>query len=117
MAEKRLRALLGHLRPGESRTPATTSVANTAYRYTLSSGILSEEQRSSYEKDGFLVIRGLVNPDDLHIYTERFRQLCIGADKTRGLTIMKDVSIAKSEFKEDEKAITKIQNFQVYTIL
>ena len=30
-----------------------------------------------------------------------------------GLTIMKDVAIAKSEFDTNERAVTKIQNFQV----
>ena len=29
------------------------------------------------------------------------------------MTIMRDVVIAKTEFKADEKAITKIQDFQV----
>ena len=33
-----------------------------------------------------------------------------------GLTIMKDVAIAKSEFNPDESAITKIQNFQVWEL-
>ena len=31
-----------------------------------------------------------------------------------GLTVMKDVAIAKSEFKPSERAITKIQDFQVF---
>ena len=112
MAERRLRALLGHLRPDGG--PAHVSVAASAYRYTLSGGgALSEEQRAAYERDGFLVVPGLVSLADLQTYTERFRELCCGADKTPGLTIMKDVSIAKSEFRKDEKAVTKVQNFQV----
>ena len=113
-SERRLQALLGHLRPEVAR-PAAAAVAGTSvYRYTLSgNGILSDEHRAAYERDGFLVVPGLVNGAELQTYTERFRDLCTGADKTPGLTIMKDVSIAKSEFKKDERAITKVQNFQV----
>ena len=113
-SERRLQALLGHLRP-EGARPAASAVSGTsAYRYTLSgNGILSDEQRAAYEQDGFLVVPGLVNGAELQTYTERFRDLCTGAAKTPGLTIMKDVSIAKSEFKKDERAITKVQNFQV----
>ena len=109
-AERRLRALLGHLRPEGG--PLAASVA--AYRYTLSAGsVLSDTQRAAYERDGYLVVPGLVSGADLQTFTERFKELCSGADKTPGLTIMKDVSIAKSEFREDERAVTKIQNFQV----
>ena len=109
-AEKRLRALLGHLRPEGG--PSAAPVA--AYRYTLSAGsVLSDTQRAAYERDGYLVVPGLVSGADLQTFTERFKELCSGADKTPGLTIMKDVSIAKSEFREDERAVTKIQNFQV----
>ena len=113
-SERRLQALLGHLRP-EGGRPATSAVSGTpAYRYTLSgNGMLSDEQRAAYERDGFVVVPGLVSGAELRRYTERFRDLCTGAVKTPGLTIMKDVSIAKSEFKKDERAITKVQNYQV----
>lgn len=114
MAEKRLQALLGHLRP-EGCSPAAAEVSGTrAYRYTVSgSGMLSEEQRAAYERDGFLVVPGLVNSTDLQTFADRFRDICTGSAKVRGLTIMKDVSIAKSEFRKDQRAITKIQHFQV----
>ena len=114
MAERRLQALLGHLRPeGGSPTAAPVSGASLL-RYTVAgNGVLSEQQREAYEKDGYLVVPGLVSGEDLKTYTERFENLCTGVDKTPGLTIMKDVSIAKSEFKTNERAVTKIQNFQV----
>ena len=117
MAERRLRALLGHLKP-EDGAPEREPAANTACRYTLSgNGVLTEEQRSVYERDGYLVVPGLVSREHIHTYTQRFKDLCCGADKTPGLTIMKDVSIAKTEFNKDEQAVTKIQNFQVYHCL
>ena len=114
-SERRLQALLGHLRPGEGGPAAAAVVGTPAYRYTLSvNRVLSDEQRAAYERDGFLVMPGLVGAADLQTYGERFRDLCTGDVKTPGLTIMKDVSIAKSEFKKDERAITKVQNFQVH---
>ena len=113
MADRRLRTLLGHLRPSEG-LPISAAVSASTYRYTVSGGgLLSEEQRAAYERDGFLVVPGLVTEADLQTYARRFRDLCCGAEKIPGLTIMKDVSIAKSEFRKDERAITKIQNFQV----
>lgn len=35
----------------------------------------------------------------------------MGKAETFGMTIMKDIAIAKSEFTDGEKAITKIQDF------
>ena len=114
MAERRLQALLGHLRPEGGPLAAAAVSGTSAYRYTQSgNGVLSEGQRAAYDRDGYVVVRGLVSRDDLETYTERFRELCKGSAKTPGLQLMKDVSIAKSEFKKDERAITKIQNFQV----
>lgn len=113
-AERRLQALLGHLRPDSGPLSAAAVAGVSAYRYTVSgNGVLSEEQRAAFERDGFVVVPGLVSVDELQTYTERFKELCKGTIKTPGLTIMKDVSIAKSEYKKDERAITKIQDFQV----
>jgi phytanoyl-CoA hydroxylase len=38
------------------------------YRYTLPNGILTNEQREFYEKNGFIVIRNLVSPETLEKY-------------------------------------------------
>lgn len=108
-SERRLRAVLGHLKPGGGDISSSS-----AYRYTTSgNGLLNDEQRAAYERDGFLVVPGLVSSHDLQTYAERFKDICTGAASVPGLTIMKDVSIAKTEFRKDERAITKIQNFQV----
>ena len=85
---------------------------NDFYRYTQDGGILSEKQRSFYEQNGYLVIKELVTPADLQAYKDRFQGICCRDVKVRGLTIMKDVAIAKSEFQANEKAVTKIQHFQ-----
>ena len=42
---------------------------------------------------------------------KRFQEICTGKGDTFGMTIMKDIAIAKSEFADGEKAITKIQDF------
>ncbi len=44
--------------------------------------------------------------------SERFKEICNGSVKVPGIVMMKDVAIAKSEFMDGEKAITKIQDWQ-----
>ncbi len=43
--------------------------------------------------------------------SNRFQDVCLGKVKVFGMTVMKDIAIAKSEFADGEKAITKIQDF------
>lgn len=45
-------------------------------------------------------------------FRQRFVDICSKKEKVPGMTVMKDVAIAKSEFRDDEAAITKIQDFQ-----
>ena len=124
---KRLQTILGHLKGGEGATvfpkPASASLAPSGsfgghYKYTLDStcaGILSQEQREFYEKNGYIVVPRLVSQEKLDIFKERFRAICSREVDVPGLIIMRDVAIAKSEFLQDERAITKIQDFQVYS--
>jgi phytanoyl-CoA hydroxylase len=44
-------------------------------------------------------------------YRKRFQDVCTGKVEAFGMTVMKDVAIAKSEFADGEKAITKVQDF------
>ena len=46
------------------------------------------------------------------LFRDRFEKICKKEVSVPGLTIMKDVAIAKSEFTPGQKAVTKIQNFQ-----
>ena len=48
----------------------------------------------------------------MYTYRERFADICSGKVKNRGMLVMRDVAIAKSEFVQGEKAVTKIQDFQ-----
>lgn len=45
-------------------------------------------------------------------HSKAFEQICKREVKVPGLVVMRDVSIAKSEFVEGEKAVTKLQDFQ-----
>lgn len=97
----------------------TNSIRKTGYsvsnlstlRYTLDNPILSGRDREEYEKNGFFVVRKLVSADALEPFKKRFEEICSQKLRLPGMTVMKDVAIAKSEFLEGEKAITKIQDF------
>lgn len=47
----------------------------------------------------------------LFVNRQRFQDICERKVDTKNMTIMRDVAILKSEFKDGEKAVTKIQNF------
>lgn len=118
MAE-RLKTVLGHLKSSNPMnitfevTNATSQYAQPAFKYTLDSPLLTREQRQFYEDNGFLVIKKLVPEHELQRYRDQFQKICKGDVKVPMLTIMKDVAIAKAEFVPGEKAVTKIQNFQL----
>ena len=81
------------------------------YKYSLDNSILTKAQRDQYEKNGFIVIPKLVTEAQIEKYRNRFQDICAQKITIPAMTIMKDISIAKSEFVEGEKAITKIQDF------
>lgn len=45
-------------------------------------------------------------------HRKEFERICKREVKVPGLLVMRDVSIAKSEFVEGEKAVTKLQDYQ-----
>ncbi|XP_060064627.1 phytanoyl-CoA dioxygenase, peroxisomal-like [Ylistrum balloti] len=116
MAE-RLNTIRNHL--CQSRVPLPTtqeaaalSMPTDHFEYTLESPLLSKEQRAHYEKNGFLVIKGLVGKEDLEMYRAQFEKICRNEVTVPGITIMRDITIAKTEYVADQKAITKVQDFQ-----
>lgn len=119
----RLKTILGHIgsKSSQSLSPSPSSgyVAPSSYVYTLNSSQdkLTPEQRKFYEDNGFLVIRGLVGKEDLEKYRMRFEQICRGEVEVPGMTIMRDVAIAKSEFVADQRAVTKIQTWHTDEVL
>ena len=129
-SQRRLQTILGHLKGGDGDAVLPKPAAAHAslgdpsrtgrYRYTIDStcdGVLSAEQRDFYEKNGYVVVPGLVSQEKLDRFRERFRQICSREVSVPGLMLMRDVAIAKSEFKGDERAVTKIQDFQVLICL
>lgn len=116
MAE-RLKTILGHLNSDAviSPSPASSGAVHSglqSFRYTLDNPVLSYEQRKFYEDNGYIVIRNLVPKEKLDVYRERFEQICRREVEIPGLTIMRDVAIARSEFVPGEQAVTKLQEFQ-----
>ena len=85
--------------------------------YCRHGGAFTDDEVAHYTTHGFVVKRGLVDRESTAKYRERFRQLCSGEATCPGLTIMRDVAIARSEFVPGEKAVTKLQNFQYDDVL
>ena len=53
----------------------------------------------------------------LEWFRQQFADICNGKVDSKGMVVMQDVAIAKSEFKEGERAVTKIQEFQTDPVL
>ncbi|KAG7454640.1 hypothetical protein MATL_G00261830 [Megalops atlanticus] len=118
-AADRLKVVLNHLdRPRSHVVAFSTSAQSVSYhhpqtfRYTLDSDILSPEQRLSYEENGFILIKNLVSEEDIDKFRAEFERICRREVQIPGLVVMRDVAIAKSEFVQDEKAVSKLQDFQ-----
>lgn len=118
-AADRLKVVLNHLdRSGSAVRACFTSGQNVSYhlpqalRYTLDTDFLSPEQRIAYEEDGFILIKNLVSEEDIDKFRTEFERICKREVKVPGLVVMRDVAIAKSEFMPDQKAVSKLQDFQ-----
>ncbi|AWO97744.1 putative phytanoyl-CoA dioxygenase peroxisomal [Scophthalmus maximus] len=86
--------------------------SNPGQRYTFDSDLLTPEQRLSYEQNGFVLIRNLVPEEDVDKFRKAFERICRQEVKVPGMLVMRDVAIAKSEFVPDQRAVSKIQDFQ-----
>ncbi|KAM9328283.1 phytanoyl-CoA dioxygenase, peroxisomal isoform 2-T2 [Pholidichthys leucotaenia] len=118
-AADRLRLLISHLdRPPAAVTAAPTSTQTVTHsdpqrlRYSLDADLLTPEQHLFYEENGFLLIKNLVSDDDIDRFRREFERICRQEVKIPGLVVMRDVAITKSEFVPDQKAVSKIQDFQ-----
>uniref|UniRef100_A0A8C4PSZ0 Phytanoyl-CoA dioxygenase, peroxisomal n=1 Tax=Equus asinus TaxID=9793 RepID=A0A8C4PSZ0_EQUAS len=81
-------------------------------RYTRDNSVLTLEQRQFYEDNGFLVIKKLVSDADIECFRNEFERICRKEVEPMRLVVMRDVTIAKSEYVPSEKMITKVQDFQ-----
>ncbi|XP_037552060.1 phytanoyl-CoA dioxygenase, peroxisomal [Nematolebias whitei] len=118
-AAERLRLMINHLDRSSASiiceaasAHAVTSGPLQRLRYSSDTGVLTPEQRLFYEENGFLVIRDLVSDEDIQRFRKEFERICRGEVKVPGLIVMRDVAIAKSEFVPDQRAVSKLQDFQ-----
>ncbi|KAM4615298.1 phytanoyl-CoA dioxygenase, peroxisomal [Polymixia lowei] len=116
---ERLKVVFNHLdRSSVLLQASPTSGQNiTSYhpqvlRYTNDSGPLTPDQRLFYEANGFIVIKNLVSEEDIDRFRREFERICRQEVKVPGLLVMRDVAISKSEFVPDQKAVSKLQDFQ-----
>lgn len=118
MAE-RINTILRHLSSTSNavvNNPTSAGLAvNTSetYQYTRGGGLLTQAERDFYEKNGFLVVRGLVPLEKLKDYEVRFKEVCQGKVRIPGMTVMRDIAYAKAANIPPEEAINKIQDFQM----
>ncbi|XP_071369153.1 phytanoyl-CoA dioxygenase, peroxisomal [Centroberyx affinis] len=118
-AADRLRLLINHLDRSSALLQASptsglsvSSCQPHTLRYTSDSELLTPEQRLFYEENGFIVIKKLVADDDIDRFRRAFERICRREVQVPGLVVMRDVVIAKSEFVPDQKAVSKLQDFQ-----
>ena len=72
--------------------------------------MLSLEQQQFYEDNGFLVVPRLVDSALLDVFRERFLALCDRRVPWGGITMMKDISLAKTGVT-GERLYNKAQDF------
>lgn len=111
-AVERLQTLKGQLTNGKK----ATNCNDNKFRFTLNDTILTEEQRESYERNGFLLVRNLVPGDRLDVWSQRFRDLCDGKVDPGRIAMVKDISLAKMGLT-GERLYNKIQDFMWDDIL
>lgn len=81
------------------------------YKYTVGNGIFTDEQRDSYEENGYIMYRKLIADDYLDMCQQHFLKICDGQVETTGMTVMKDIILAKQGNVKGERLINKIQDF------
>ncbi|KAM4569428.1 phytanoyl-CoA dioxygenase, peroxisomal [Odontesthes bonariensis] len=118
-ATERVQLLSGHLGGSAACISAEATHAQTTghahpqpLRYSYDTGVLTPDQRVSYEENGFLLIRNLVSEEEIERFRKEFERICRQEVQVPGLVVMRDVSILKSEFVPDQKAVSKLQDFQ-----
>ena len=110
----RLAQTLGHLSSAPAAAATASSSAASGYEFSVNrNGRLTAAQRDFYEKNGFIVIKGVVPPSDLEAYRERFVKLCNReVESPPMMTVMRDLSNAKDRHLKGEQIINKVQHFE-----
>ncbi|XP_003746989.1 phytanoyl-CoA dioxygenase, peroxisomal [Galendromus occidentalis] len=120
MAANRLRTIVGHLKGGNMATaikvledPAlfqTYGNPEPSFRFTVDSAdsLLTTEERHFYEENGYIVIRNLVDHQDIDKYAKRFEDIAHRRVKVPGLVVMKDVAVKDKE--SSQFVVNKLQD-------
>lgn len=73
---------------------------------------LTQEQKDFFNKNGYLIIKGLLSKDKVEKYSKRLIDICNGdVPPAKHMLVMKDIMIAKGKVQTD-KAVEKIQKLQ-----
>lgn len=119
MATERLKTVHRHLQGSKiilkpylnnvSATPYPYYNSHDEFKYTLSNPLLTRGQRQFYEDNGYLVLPRLVDDNLLEECRQRFLDICEGRIPKGNITMMKDISLSKTNAK-GEYLINKIQD-------
>ncbi|KAI5716080.1 hypothetical protein M8J76_000656 [Diaphorina citri] len=89
--------------------PARRFSTKSAYQYSINANnLLTREQQEFYEVEGYLVIPKLIEDEVLDECRDRFVALCEGRVDKGPMTMMKDISLAKTGAK-GEYLYNKVQ--------
>lgn len=80
-------------------------------------GPFTEDEKEQYRRDGYVVVKGLLSPENVALYTNRFLDIANGKiEKEPSMLMMRDVSVAK-EKRMGDLAITKLQDYMNEEVL
>lgn len=86
-------------------------MSSKTYQFSLNSNlVLSDEQQDSFEENGYIIIKKLINEQLLDQLIQRFDDICNGKVPKNDMTIMKEKSLMKSDIPEVYKTY-KVQDF------
>ncbi|CAJ0955648.1 unnamed protein product, partial [Mesorhabditis belari] len=89
----------------------STTLAQGVIDWSRDGHVLTAEQKKFYEREGYIVIRNVVPQYELDRYQKRFMEICKMKGVAQSMTVMRDMTIARSEYVPGEKAIMKVQDF------
>jgi len=73
---------------------------------------LTFDQRVFYDREGYLIVRGLFSPEEVQVWNNHFHELCNNKRKRPSrMTVMRDINLKIKE-KIGIKNITKFQDFE-----
>ena len=86
----------------------------------MSEPAFSERQLAQYDRDGFVVVPGLIEAGDLEVWDRRFEDIVYGrVASNERMLVMQDVMVARGKIdpKEPLERIQKVQDFEYDPVL